>query len=58
LRGVLGSRLTGAGFGGATITLCERTKAEEISKTISVAYKERTGITPPLFICRLSEGAR
>ncbi|HEY2138488.1 MAG TPA: galactokinase [Chthoniobacterales bacterium] len=58
LRGVMGSRLTGAGFGGATITLCERTKAEEISTAISVAYKERTGITPPLFICRLSEGAR
>ncbi|HSP46303.1 MAG TPA: galactokinase [Chthoniobacterales bacterium] len=58
LPGVLGSRLTGGGFGGATITLCERTHSIEVATSLSAAYAERTGITPPIFVCRLSEGAR
>jgi galactokinase len=57
LPGVLGSRLTGGGFGGATITLCERASAANIAASLSSAYTARTGITPPIFVCRLSEGA-
>jgi galactokinase len=58
LPGVLGSRLTGGGFGGATITLCERPRAQEIAVSLSDAYAKQIGITPPIFLCRLCDGAR
>ena len=35
LPGVLGARFTGAGFGGATVTLCERLCAKRIAAEIS-----------------------
>src|SRR5690349_8521625 len=35
LPGVLGARLTGAGFGGATVTLCQRELAQEIATELS-----------------------
>ncbi|MEP6602554.1 MAG: galactokinase [Spartobacteria bacterium] len=50
--GVLGSRLTGGGFGGATVTLCSRDKAEDIAKTLRAALANR------IFICRVAGGAR
>jgi galactokinase len=58
LPGVLGSRLTGGGFGGATITLCERDRAEQIAAALSVAYARQTSLHPPIFVCHLSDGAR
>jgi galactokinase len=58
LPGVLGARLTGGGFGGATITLCDRASANEIACSLSAAYAKRTGGTAPVFVCRLSNGAR
>jgi galactokinase len=58
LPGVFGSRLTGGGFGGATVTLCERARAGEIAAAVGRAYEEQTGVTPVIFVCRLSDGAR
>jgi galactokinase len=43
--GVFGSRLTGGGFGGSTVSLVERKRADEIVQTISRAYHRTTGAT-------------
>ncbi|MFL6516100.1 MAG: galactokinase [Chthoniobacterales bacterium] len=56
--GVLGARLTGAGFGGAIVALCCRGQAEDASGQLHAAYLERTGISSEVFVCRISEGAR
>jgi galactokinase len=58
LPGVLGARLTGGGFGGATVTLCERTQAEKLAAELSRRYVAQTGITPRVFVCRIAAGAR
>ena len=56
--GVIGSRMTGGGFGGSTVTLCESSKADTIITTLTEQYIARTGITPEIFTSRPSQGAR
>lgn len=56
--GVLGSRMTGGGFGGATVTLCRREQLREIAAHLTVGYEQGTGHTPQLFATRPVQGAR
>jgi galactokinase len=56
--GVLGARLTGAGFGGATVTLCERKAANAVAQELSSEYATRTGTEPQVFVCETADGAR
>ncbi len=55
--GVIGARMTGGGFGGSTVTLCESRKAADIAATLSAEYHKATGITPQIFASRPSLGA-
>jgi galactokinase len=55
--GVIGARMTGGGFGGSTVTLCESRKAAEIADTMAAEYAKATGITPQIFASRPSQGA-
>ncbi len=55
--GVIGARMTGGGFGGSTVTLCESHKATEIAAALATEYAAATGITPQIFASRPSQGA-
>jgi galactokinase len=55
--GVLGSRLTGAGFGGCTVTLVRRDSIEGLAEAVAERYPARTGLTPRLFEVRPADGA-
>jgi galactokinase len=55
--GVLGSRLTGAGFGGCTVTLVRRESIVALSNEIEDRYPGRTGLTPRVFEVRPANGA-
>lgn len=55
--GVIGARMTGGGFGGSTVTLCESTRAAEIAAAMIKQYKEATGIDAQIFASRPSKGA-
>jgi len=55
--GVIGARMTGGGFGGSTVTLCESRNAFDIAATLSAEYEKATGITPQIFASRPSQGA-
>jgi len=55
--GVIGARMTGGGFGGSTVTLCETNKAADIAATLADEYEKRTGFTPQIFASRPSRGA-
>ena len=57
LPGVVGSRLTGGGFGGSTVTLVESGRAAEVAELIAGNYRELTGIDVSTFICRIADGA-
>jgi galactokinase len=56
--GVFGSRLTGGGFGGSTVSLVETGRADEIVQTISGEYHRITGATCSPTLTEPSEGAR
>ena len=55
--GVIGARMTGGGFGGSTVTLCESRRAAEIANTLATEYKKATSIEPQIFASRPSMGA-
>ncbi len=55
--GVLGSRMTGAGFGGSTVTLARAEQAESVMEAMSRNYKQETGIEPHIFSTKAVGGA-
>ncbi len=57
LDGVLGSRMTGGGFGGCTISLVDKERAEAVVGELTRRYAERIGVTPSVFIMEPSDGA-
>ena len=56
--GILGSRMTGGGFGGSTVTLCNSRQLPEIADRMSAGYERETGRVPQLFSTRPTDGAR
>ena len=56
--GVYGARLTGAGFGGCTITLVRHSEAEPIRNQLVATYRLKSGIAAQSFISRPVAGAR
>ncbi|MCY9160246.1 galactokinase [Bacillus atrophaeus] len=56
--GVIGSRMTGAGFGGCTISIVKDQAVEDFIEKAEAAYKERTGIKADFYVADIGEGAR
>jgi galactokinase len=57
LPGVFGARLTGGGFGGATVTLCESAAAAQIAAELARTYARRSGLESHVFVCAVADGA-
>jgi galactokinase len=55
--GVIGARMTGGGFGGSIVVLCESGKAAEIADQMADDYFQATGIKSQIFASRPSQGA-
>lgn len=56
LEGCYGSRMTGAGFGGCTISLVDGDHLKEFSKRLLAQYKEKTGQTGEVIVSRPAPG--
>lgn len=56
--GVIGARLTGAGFGGCTINLVRDEAVEALREAVLATYSARTGLTPRVIVARAAAGAR
>ena len=56
--GVIGARLTGAGFGGCTINLVHDAAVGPLREAVLATYPRRTGLTPRVFEVRAAAGAR
>ena len=58
INGVIGARMTGAGFGGCTVNLVYSNAVEELQNRVMKEYAQRTGIEPDIYICDVGDGAR
>jgi galactokinase len=58
LPGCYGSRLTGAGFGGCTVSLVERAKVNGFVAGLKTGYQERIGGNAEVYICEAVSGAK
>ncbi len=56
--GVIGSRMTGAGFGGCTVNIVHRDVLETFQTLVMTKYHKHTGIEPEIYLCNVSDGAR
>lgn len=56
--GVLGSRMTGAGFGGCTVSLVREDKVEDFTGRVGKNYEQKTGLAPDFYIADISDGAK
>ncbi len=57
LKGVVGARLTGAGFGGCTVNLVKEGSVSDFKKKVADVYRGRFGKTPKIYTCRTTPGA-
>jgi galactokinase len=54
--GCYGSRITGAGFGGCTVSLVESSAVAHFQQTVAAAYHGATGRSATIYACRASAG--
>ncbi len=55
-RGVLGARMTGAGFGGCAVALCEKNSVYDWQCQLKESYRQAFGVVPNIFGVNFSEG--
>lgn len=58
LEGVVGARMTGAGFGGCTVSIVKDECVDNFKETIRVKYKEKIGYEPDFYVVSISDGTR
>ena len=56
--GVIGSRVTGAGFGGCTISIVKKNAVDKFIANVGKEYKERVGLNADFYVVNISDGAK
>ncbi|MBP1999047.1 galactokinase [Paenibacillus shirakamiensis] len=56
IEGTLGSRMTGAGFGGCTVSLVHKDSVEQFVDQVGTAYQERTELQGEFYVCSVGQG--
>ena len=56
--GVIGSRMTGAGFGGCTISIVKKNAVDKFIANVGKEYKERVGLDADFYVVNISDGAK
>ena len=54
--GTFGSRMTGGGFGGCTVSLVAADAVERFISIVGNAYRDATGLTPSIYCCTPAPG--
>lgn len=54
--GCIGTRMTGAGFGGCSVSIVAEEKVAAFKEQVAKTYKEATGLDPSFYICEAGNG--
>lgn len=57
VQGTLGSRMTGAGFGGCTVSIVRADAVEAFIEQVGQRYEQRTGLKPEFYVAQVGKGA-
>jgi galactokinase len=58
LPGVIGSRMTGAGFGGCTVSIVRKNDKDNFINKLTDRYQKITGLIPDFYLPEIGDGAR
>jgi len=58
IEGVYGSRMTGGGFGGCTVTMLRPGAVDRFAASIARVYEQRFHVAPRIYRCNPSAGAQ
>jgi len=58
IEGVIGSRMTGAGFGGCTVSIVHKDAIEEFVRKVGENYHTKTGLVADFYTFEIDDGAR
>lgn len=56
--GVIGSRMTGAGFGGCTVSIVKKDAIKKFIKKVGKAYKKKIGYEADFYVVKLGNGPK
>jgi galactokinase len=58
IKGTIGSRMTGAGFGGCTVSIVREDAVETFVREVGSAYQERTGLKADFYVAEIGDGSK
>ena len=58
VEGVIGSRMTGAGFGGCTVSIVKDEAIDDFIARVGDAYREKIGYNADFYVVEIGDGPR
>jgi len=58
MEGTMGSRMTGAGFGGCTVSIVKEEAVESFIREVGSAYQNRTGLKADFYVAEIGDGSK
>ena len=53
---MIGSRMTGAGFGGCTVSIVKEEAVDSFIQNVGTAYKEKIGYAADFYVVEIGDG--
>jgi galactokinase len=58
IKGCIGTRMTGAGFGGCTVSIVDSSKIEAFEEEVKKTYEKETQLSPTFYVCEIGDGVK
>ncbi|MCD4709223.1 MAG: galactokinase [Bacteroidales bacterium] len=58
VEGTIGSRMTGAGFGGCTVSIVKEENVESFIREVGKGYNEKTGLKADFYVAEIGDGSK